>query len=145
MFAQTSGGDSANSATAYQKGVTTSTPSVDLEFSVLSPIRTNIDDKMNTIQGIIVDMENRDIYEGSMITKQAKVSVYADPEASYKVLIENQEVVKNPLSLFVTDGSTTRTITTHGIDSFVMDGVFDSVDSVCTDSPKVITIIYDQK
>lgn len=118
---------------------------IEVTVSVYNQIRANLDDNMNTIQGIIVDMDNREIHEGSMITNQAKISVFADPEASYNILVEDQQVVENPLNIFVTDGQTSRTIAKHGVDSFVMDGSFDSIDAVCTDSPKVVTIIYDAR
>lgn len=121
------------------------TVAVEGKSIVYGPIRTNLDDKLGTLQGIIVDMENREIYEGSVVMNQAKISVFADPEASYNILVEDQEVVQNPLNIFVSDGQTSRTIAKHGVDSFVMDGSFDSVDSVCTDSPKVVTIIYDAR
>ena len=101
---------------------------------------------MRYLTGIVVDVETREIEEANVISKEAKITVKAEPSGNYLVRLDDEAVTAdNSIAMSITDKHSKRTLPESGSDTFQVSGVF--VNDVATDdeelAPKSITVIYD--
>ncbi len=117
-----------------------------VSMEVRQPIETDVSDDMKYLNGIVVDVETREIEESNVVLKEAKITVNADPSGNYKVLLDDQSINSDKsLTMSLTDKQDKRTLSTSGSDTFQVSGVFvnDSGTESNIQPQKSITVVYD--